>query len=60
MFDPASAIGLMAIGARDLGAVLVIEHAAMLVSMLAGMLFRWNEYATTDRDCGAAAATAKA
>jgi hypothetical protein len=61
MFVPSfGAIGLMAIGASDFDSALVIEHVAMLLSMLALMLFRWNEYATTDRDRALAVANADA
>ena len=39
-----AAIGVLAAGAMDIGALLVVEHVAMLLGMLAAMLLRPDEY----------------
>jgi hypothetical protein len=39
-----AAIGVLAAGAMDIGALLVVEHIAMLLGMLAAMLLRLDEY----------------
>jgi hypothetical protein len=39
-----AAIGVLAAGAMSIGALLVVEHVAMLLSMVAAMLLRPAEY----------------
>ena len=39
-----AAIGVLAAGAMSIGALLVVEHVAMLLGMLAAMLLRPDEY----------------
>ena len=39
-----AAIGVLATGAMDIGALLVVEHIAMMLAMLAAMLLRLDEY----------------
>ena len=57
MFLPTfAAIGLLAAGAvKDIGALMSIQHIAMLPSMLVAMLLRRNEYTGAHHDHGALA-----